>query len=162
METEHRELNPEQLKKLQKAGILGLDQDDEILHVPAVYREDPELFPKEMWPVFKLKPLDGVAQAKLEAKLGHMEVEDGKDDDSRVTKWISRNGPTRIEILQTHILGWKNHCDKNGKEIEFRVNGSKVKLESLGTLRPALQTELFNAITEGSDASKEELEGLDF
>jgi len=162
MKEENRVLNSEQLEKLQKAGILGLDPSDVIYLVPKVFRKDPDLFPKEMWPVYKLKPLSGRESAKNEGKVGHMESK--KDDEGEeISKWVSTNGPLRIEILKNHILGWnKNHRDAKGQSIPFRENGGAVHNDSLDTLRQALQIEIFNAINDGSDATKEELEGLEF
>ena len=161
METVNRTLSPEQLKKLQKAGILGLDPEDIIFFVPKIFREDPELFPKNMWPVYKLKPLTGIQSAKMEGKTGHLEYK--KDGDEEKSQWISTNGPLRIETLKTHIIGWNdNHRDKKGNSIPFSHNNGAVSNKSLETLKQALQIELFNAINDGSDATEEELEGLEF
>ena len=161
-EVVHRILNPEQIAKLQESGILGLNVDDIIYYTPKVYRENPELFPdKKSWSVYKLKPLDGIKSAKIEGELGHIEYEK-KEDGVEVSKWVSQNGPTRINTLREHILDWKNHYGKKGEIIPFRKNGTNVHNDCLGTIRQALQIELLNAITEGSSASEEELEGLGF
>lgn len=156
--TEMKEVKytPEQLRKLREAGVLGLNPDDIIYYVPKVYRDND--FPKEKWPVFKLKPLDGKTAAEMEGKTGHVEY--GKDGQG--SRWVSESGPTRFKILSTHIKGWKNFLDDKGREIVFRENNGTVKPECLSQVRQGLQIELMNAINDGSDATEEELAGLEF
>lgn len=133
-------------------GVLGFQVDTEFKYVPKAWRDNPEIFPKKTWPVFRLRSLDSFDLAEVED--GKIErVTEGGKDTFKITA-IARSGRTRIETLKKGILGWEKYPDENGNYIPFE--GS----DSIRHLKPELCIELQDAINERSTLTKEELQGL--
>ena len=155
-ETKDVRLTPEMKKKL--AGFIGFTKDPVFWYVPKAYREKDEdgkyIIPKAVWPGFKLKGLTGLEAADMEDNIGTFDTE--------AKRMHITMGNQRLELLKTNILGWKNFYDEEDKEILFSRSAGEVEKQCLGRLPDQLQRELFNAISDRSLLSEEELLGLEF
>jgi len=157
-------LTEEMKVKLKNAGALGIQIDSNFFYVPEIYREknkDNEfIIPKECWPVFTLRGLNGIESTKLEDEMtgGIVYTEDSKPSIN------IQSGHIKIEICRRGIIAWKNFYDIKGNEIpkpEKDVSTGGVTTMSLKYISPKLLTELSNAITEQSYLTEEELLGLE-
>ena len=136
-------MNKEQADKLKK--FLPFTATD-FLYVPEAFRE---AYPddKDKWPVFTLKPKTGIQVAYLED-----EMTVGADQQIHVN-----TGSIRIKTLETGIVNIKNWGDVKFKRDDIT---KKIDMKIISMMPADLQTELMNAITEKSELTEEELEGL--
>jgi hypothetical protein len=162
MARENRVWSEEQEKALQ--GFLPMRPAVSFGYVPKVFRKKREdggyLFEKEDWPVFTLRVKDGIQSAEMEDSL------EAAFDGAEVSGLRMNSGSTRIQILRSCIVNCKNWKDATGAAVPFKRDATKkgnpVADEFLRELPPALQVELADAITERSELSPEEVEGLKF
>jgi len=146
-------LTPEMAEKLK--GFLAFEKEASFVYVPKIFRDVKNNIPKDFWVVFKLTTKDGIESAKAQDKIGFWDAER--------TKFTTTLGEYRIDILSSHIIGWKNFMDVKGNKIIFDKNSDGTVKESLIKLFPSdLQIELFEAINNQSKLSEEELMGLEF
>lgn len=165
------ELTKEQQKKLKAAGAVAFDLENQWPYVPIVYREKDEkneyIFPKNLWPIFILKCLDGVDGSLMEDKLyGSIilgEV-DAKNKTSKGTSMPLSTGRVRVESCKIGIITWKNYRDTNGKLIKAPKkdnNTGGIAEDSVRLIHPDLQIELVNVMGKQTTLTEEELLGLD-
>lgn len=162
-------LTEEIKQKLKKAGALGFQIEATFKYVPKAYREKngegEYIIPKDLWPIFVLKGIDGVESALLEddmhGKVTYDKIE--KDGKFTGTSIQIESGKVRLNTLCKCLITWKNFRNVKGELIkapeEDKVHGG-LKRSALRILHPDLQTELHNAITEQTILNDEELQGL--
>jgi len=168
MEVKEVRLTDELKTKL--AGCLGFSVDAEFKYVPKAYRLNN--VPKDFWPVFVLKSLDGLEAASREDASGFMTL----DQSTKETKLHIESGAARIETLEKGIRSVKNFYFEDGRianydlsagTLVFSREGRVVETKKISTrdfiryLRPELQIELQNAINERAVLTEEELRGLE-
>jgi len=146
---------------------LAIPVKAEFPYVPRIYRATTldkstgELqydIPKELWPVFFLKGIDGVQATMMEDRLLGEATYDGNQ-----VKTSIHSGKIRVRICKLGILGWKNFRDIQGNLIprpELDSDGT-VTEDSLKIISASLMVELANAITEQSRLTEDELLGLE-
>lgn len=159
------QLSEEMKERLKKAGVVAYQLKNTWKYVPRAYRETKdkdgktmEAIPKEHWPVFTLRCLDGVSASLLEDKL-NTKIELVKDGNTSMTL---NSGRVRLETCSKGIVGVKNFLDTNGKEVKVekdKVHGG-ITEDSLKHFSPTLQVELTNVITEQTTLTEDELLGL--
>lgn len=163
METKDVVLTDEMKKRLK--GYLAFKVDASFKYVPKPYRQknsDGEYYiPKDLWPVFTLKGLDGV-EATLEEdnmEISYGEITEGKASDSKMK---INSGKTKLNTLKKGLVNWKNLRTEDGKLVQCPdIKNDGVSDESLRVLSPGLIAELYNAITTQSILTEEELQGLE-
>jgi hypothetical protein len=152
------QLTPELKEKLKKAGVLGFQLKSTFPYVPKIYRR--EGLPKELWPIFFLRGLDGVETAGLEDEMhGSVTV-----DSSNGTSVKINSAKVRVKTVKLGVISWKNFRDSDGNLIPSPAKDSLnngITEDGLRYLPPSLQVELCNAITEHSTLTDEELLGLE-
>ena len=174
METRDLKLTPEVKAKLD--GFLGFTVEATFKYTFKVFRQKDEsgnfIVPKETWPIFTLKSLDGLEAAKREDSAGYVTL----DTKLSETKLHLESGSSRISTLEKGIKGVNNLILEDGSVLDFDSvqeiitirNGKKSKAtkgsvkELIKYLRPVAQMELQEAINERSTLSDEELQGLEF
>ena len=162
-------LTQELKEKLKQAGSFAFDLENKWPYVPKAYREKAKgkyLIPKELWPVFTLRCLDGVASSLMEDKLYGTITIGEVDADKKTTKGTTmplNSGFVRVETCRLGIITWKNYRDINGKTIPAPATDSdgNITEDSIRLINPRLQVELVNAITDQKILSEDELLGLD-
>lgn len=168
---ENKTLTPELEERLRKSGLLGFSTETEFYYTPKFYRGIEEkdgkeivveenVFPKEVWPVFKIKPLTGLENSKMMEQIGHHETTG--TGDKQVSVFKSEGTKTRVKILTEGLLDWKNFKDEKGIDVPYRKNGSIMRKDCLDFMSFNLQVELSNAICDRMHLTKEELEGLGY
>lgn len=153
-------LNEEVQKRMAK--FTGITPEEKFRYVPETCREKDEngeyYIPKELWPVFTLRGVDGV-----EATLREDEVETRFDADQSNGANIKMNsGKIKLKTCKKGIVTWKNLRDRNGKFIQppTQHNG-EISDYDIRKLSPGLITELAEAINERTILTDEELQGLE-
>lgn len=146
-------------------GFTGFKPESSFKYVPKVYREkgpDGEyVVPKEYWPIFTLRGMDGVEATRNEDNL---EVTYDNISDGNISGSSMRvnSGKTKILTCQRGIISWRNLRYDDGSLVKVPTKKNGVLDEdALRHLPPALITELANAITEQTKLSDEELLGLE-
>lgn len=154
----------EEMKKKLK-GFMAFKLDAKFLYVPKIYREknaDGEYdIPKELWPVFTLRAMDGVEAtlAEDEMEFNYSDFSDGKVGKSAMKM---NSGRIKIETCKRGIVSWRNLRNTDGTLIQVaQSNNNGIDEGELRKLPPNLITELTNAITEQSRLTEEELLGLE-
>jgi len=145
-------LTPEMEKKLKSS--LGFKLVDNYKYVPKAYREKNEkgefVFPKEIWPVFILKGIDGRQALEFEDELlGEIDI-----NSSNFNTFKIKQGRITFLTCKCGIISWSNFFDETGEEIVYSP-------DKISSLRPELLHELCNAIGERSILTEEELMGLE-
>lgn len=168
MEVKEVKLTDELKAKL--AGCLGFSVDAEFKYVPKAFRLNN--VPKEFWPIWVLKSLDGLEAASREDASGFMTL----DQSTKETKLHIESGSARIETLEKGIRSVKNFYFEDGRianydsstdTIVFSRDGKVVETKKMSVrdfiryIRPELQIELQNAINERAVLMEEELMGLE-
>jgi hypothetical protein len=170
MNTKDLRLTPELQKKL--SGFLGFSIDANFQYTFKVYRENN--VPKDLWPLFTLKSLDGLEVAQREDKAGFTSL----DQESGQVQLHIGSGSKRIATLESGIVAIKNFILEDGSTLSFDKESGKITILAqkngkqssvVGTvsdiikyLPAAAQLELQEAINEHSSLSEEELQGLEF
>jgi hypothetical protein len=97
--------------------------------------------------IFHLRPLEHAERVDI------YQTEATQEDDGSITV---KGNPLRraAKILFYGLLGWDNLRDQDDKPVAFRKGKAAIPDELL-TLIQAWEIELANAITEGSELSKE-------
>lgn len=167
METQDVILTDEVKKKLAGAGMLGFQIDAKFSYVPKVFREKNTngeyLIPKTIWPVFTLRGLNGLEATLAEDDLGGRVV--WNEDNSRTID--IKRARIKVNTCKKGIVTWRNFRDMNGKLIPVPAPedpnnvGAGIKEECLRYISPTLMSELTDAITEQSQLTQEELQGLE-
>ena len=145
-------------------GSLGFKVDAKFQYVPKAYRDQENgefVIPKEFWPVFTLRGVDGVNATLAEDNLHGTVTMHPNDNTSSITV---RSGKHKVDTCRRGVITWKNFRDIDGKLLscpEKDDSTGGVTEESLKVLSPALLAELTNAITERSILTSEELLGLE-
>ncbi len=158
------QLTKEQKERLKEVGCLGFELKDQWPYVPKAYRKvnnkGEHEIPKELWPVFILKGLDGIESSLMSDKL-HSGI---KISTTGSTSMELNRGNVMVETCRLGIVTWKNYRDSKFKLIPIpeknEVEGGITK-NSLRVVPPELLTELTNAITEHTRLVDEELLGLE-
>jgi hypothetical protein len=146
------------------AGLFGFRLDGKFLYVPQRCRQRTMdgawEIPKELWPVFTIRGIDGVESTLAEDNL-HGTVSVDESGKSSVT---IKSGRHKITTCSRGILTWKNLRDNTGKLIappeQDSITGG-VTTDALRVLPASLLAELANAINERSTLTEEELLGLE-
>ncbi len=156
-------LDEKALKELQDAGICGFDLEDEFKYTfkscLVKNKDDEYKVPKKFWPVFTLRPIDGVELAHIEdAGRGTVSYE----GDKAYIKTDS--GKARLKAMQMGIVTWKNYRNEKGALIpppdKDDLRGG-ITEESLRHFNSRQQRELSDAILAVEKLNKEELLGLE-
>ncbi len=159
-------LTEEMKTKIRESGLMGFNLESTFKYVPRHYRKKNQKekydIPKELWPVFVLKGIDGVRSAEIEDSQKGAFSYKGKGTEEEVSVEIY-SGKARIETLQEGIVSWSNFYDSEFNLIPTpKTDGlGKIFERSLKTLSPNLQIELANAITEQTKLTDLELMGLE-
>lgn len=145
----------ERLSKL--TGFLGILPGKFIFVVPEIYKT---IYPDDQskWPVFKIKPIDGI------------EFNQGLDNgDMMEVDWEKKKiqinrGKYKIQTLKNCLKGWKNFKQDPESESEIAFIGDEHGAidEDIRVLPPSLQDELLKACDGVNKLTMEEEEGLKF
>lgn len=132
-------------------GFGGILPGKIIFATPPIFKE---VYPEhpERWPVFKVKPSDG------------MDFNRDVDNPSLYSAESGRAVPGKLRIhnLKRGVKGWKNFRDGED-EIPFRTDeNGDISDESITALRPELQNWLLQVIADSTLITKEESDGLKF
>ncbi|MBU2249947.1 MAG: hypothetical protein KKD77_24590 [Gammaproteobacteria bacterium] len=168
METKDVVLTQEMKDRLK--GFVAFTVDTDFSYVPKVYRENN--FPKETWPLYRLKSKDGIELAQAEDEAGYVELAKKGDAQSKLKM---QSGKARLDTLRDGIISCKKQplegdrfvsYDKPSKTLtiidaEGKEHIKNTDVSGLIRLLPiALQMELQDAINERSTLTEEELSGL--
>lgn len=173
METQELRLTPELKDKLR--GSLGFSVNATFTYVPKAFRQKDDngeyIIPKDFWPVFTLKSLDGLEAAKREDSAGYVTFGEKKNE----SKLHLQSGNMRIDTLSNGIKNVKNFYFEDGSVASFDskletmtiLNGEESGTKRVSPkqfiryIRPDLQIELQEAINERNILTEEELRGLE-
>ena len=155
-------LTEEMQEKLK--NVIGFDVNSEFKYTFKAYRENN--IPKDLWPVFVLKSLDGLQIARQEDAIGYSTL-----DHDQVRLHFT-HGSQRISTLETGLVSFKNYMLEDGSFISYdgkNIITSDGKVITAGAsvqnairfLKPSAQTELVEAINNHSVLTEEELRGLE-
>jgi hypothetical protein len=134
-------------------GFGGILPGKVIFATPPVYKE---VYPNQpdKWPVYKIKPSDGLDFNENLDKQDWYRIEEGMV--------LPIPGKIRIDKFKKHLLDWKNHRDGD-EEIPFpRGQDGRITDAGIMAMKPALQIWILEVISEADLISKEESEGLKF
>lgn len=156
------QLTDEVKKKLKDAGVLPYQLKNTWKYVPRAYREkegEDYLIPKEHWPVFTLRCIDGVSASLLEDKQNTKIQYD--TEGNRTMSFNS--GRVRLEICSLGIIDVKNYRDADGNEIKPKKDETTggITQDSLKPIPATLQIELANVIEQQQLLTADELQGLE-
>ena len=146
------------------AGCLAFKVDATFLYVPQACREKKEsgeyIIPKQLWPVFVLRGLNGLdGTLKEDSMLDNISYDTAGNSTVRM-----RPGHVKVETCCKGITGWRNLRDVDGAVVPFPGVDPVTKImpeAGLACLPPALITELTNAIQSQSRLTEEEALGLE-
>jgi len=157
MEIKDVTLTDEMKNKLR--NTLGIRVDSVFPYVPKAYRTFAMRIPKELWPVFTLKSIDGIQSTLFEDDM----MGEATYSDEKVHTQIN-SGKVKIKICSMGIMGWKNYRDIDGILLDppQKAGDGTLAHDSLKIIPSALMVELSNAITENSRLTAEELLGLEY
>jgi len=147
-------LTKEMKEKL--SGLLAFQVDAIYKYVPALYREKKNgtyIIPKEFWPVFSIRSLNGVELDELEDTVGFTVL---KADDPNYREFHGRSGTRRLEVLRKGLKGWKNFRDDTGKIVAYEEGDA-----GIAKLPLAIRQDLQEAIMERMTLTEEELRSLE-
>lgn len=169
MEEKDIVLTDEMRELISKSGSFGYQIDSEFPYVPKIFREKngkkEYTFPKSLWPVFKLKTIDGVAAAELEdMQRGDFKYETVTDNEVKGMSMKLHSAKARIETLRRCLISWKNFRNIKGEIIPDCKKDNLYDGASENSLRyipPDLQVELVNAVESQIVLTEEELLGLE-
>ena len=133
------DLTPELRKRLD--GFLPIPVTGTFDYTPRAFRD----LPREQWPKFHLKYLDGATVMRSQDMLYGRVVSNGGDAPELVVK----RGEFVVYVCEKGIAGWDGYFG-----LEYKDKGS------IGLLPPSLLEELSNAITERKTLESEEQLGL--
>lgn len=134
-------------------GFGGILPKKFIFATPPIYRE---VYPNqpEKWPVFKVKPADGLDFNHAIDRQDWYRVENGQI--------LPIPGKVRVDKLKQGVKGWKNFRDGD-EEIPFIADADgNLTDEGIRSLKPELQAWLLGLINDSSAVTKEESDGLKF
>lgn len=160
------QLTPEIRERLR--GFLGFDTEATFPYVPKIFRYKDEkgnyIVPKNLWPIFELKPKDGVEINNLEDQIGHTEYNLSNPLERR---YVSRAGLFRTETLRRGIRRWKNLRMEDLVGIvdfkpEYIGDGGLLTEDAVRVIPIKLQVDLQEAINERSTLNEDELMGLGY
>jgi hypothetical protein len=139
-------------------NVLAFRVDAEFNFVPAVCREKDKkgeyFIPKNLWPVFTLKSLNGIDLSEVEDHISYRVIE--KHGDDVRMRLYNTTGSARIEILKRGVISHSNYRDMDGKVIPFTGE------ETIAKYPVSLQNELQDAIEKHSVLTEDETRGLEF
>jgi hypothetical protein len=147
------ELTEEMRKKIEQ--YMAIEPAAEFRYVPKVYRDKKNNIPKELWPVFILRGLDGI-EATLNEDRTELSVVNGS--------YKLNTGESKLYACRHGIVSWKNLRNSKGALIPDPVKNvvdGCVSDASLKQLSPSLIAEIANAVNEQSRLSPEEESGLE-
>lgn len=153
MEEEKRVFADSRAKLAKLKGFVGILPDKVVNHVPAVFRE---VYPddKSKWPVYKIKPVDGIEFTRQLDDENNIEV----DWD---TKTLTVNkGKYKESLVRRQVKGWDNHTDIDGTVIPYTEEAGQMSEACFRSLQAALIKDLEDAIDSASIVTKEESEGI--
>lgn len=134
-------------------GFGGILPNKLIYATPPIYKE---VYPKDTskWPVYKIKPSDGL---DFNGDVDNRDIYEIVDGRARPV-----SGKLRIHKLKRGLKGWKTHRDGDA-EIPFPCDENGVITDDgIRALKPDLQNWLLDLIADSDAVSKEESEGLKF
>lgn len=152
MEQKDLVMTKELREKLQ--GFLAFQTDAIYKYIPAPYRKKKEgeyVIPKEFWPIFSIRFMDGVEISELEDKVGYTVI---RSSDPDYREFHGRSGTYRLDVLRNGVKGWINLRDEKGNLVEYSGD------DSLSKLPVDLQQDLQVAIMERIVLTEEELRSL--
>lgn len=134
-------------------GFGGILPNKVLFATPPIYKE---VYPNQpdKWPVFKVKPSDGLDFNQDVDNPDLYKLVDGRA--------ISVPGKLRLFKIKRSLKGWKNFKDGN-EEIPFKADeAGDANEETIRALKPDLQNWLLSIIADSDSVSKEESDGLKF
>ena len=162
MSTEVKELELTDEMKERLRGFAAIEVVNEFQYVPRACRQKDDngawVIPKNLWPVFTLRGLDGIQQTM---KGDALDVQIDANGKPFVAK--SNTGKIAVDVCRKGVVTWRNWRTAEGALVSIGLGtgqGENLRDEDLGKLPPNIMFELCNAITEQSLLTEEELVGL--
>ncbi len=134
-------------------GFGGILPGKVVFCTPPAFKE---AYPNQpdKWPVFKIKPSDGLDFNQSIYRHDWYRLEEGRV--------LPIPGKIRVDKLKAHVLDWKGHRDGDTEIPCTKGPDGLLTDGAVSSLSPELQGWLLGVIADSNSISKEESDGLKF